>query len=201
MARKLFFLLVLILSAESWSQQYGSEFEVGPLLNFQMTSLYVNNEVFNNSEGFSNSGYEGNYALGVYGAYYLKPKMAFGLEFYYDRFSSPLLNEDDHYNSLTLMPYFNYDPFRRIRDFYFTGGIGVAFIQEIPDYGSRVQEKDIHVITVPVKLGISYRIRNQFTAEVGGLAELLPVVDDRVRRNAFYLSLKVPLNRVFGGYR
>lgn len=201
MARKFIILIFCLISGYNYAQQYGREFEVGPMLNFQMTSLYANNEVFENSEGFSNTGFDPNYALGIYGAYYPKPKMAIGLEFYFDRYSSSLLEEDEHYNSLSLMPYFNYDPFRRVRGFYFTGGLGVSFMQEIPDYGSQVKEEDIHVITVPLKFGFTYRIRNQFTCEVGALAELLPVVDDRVRRNALYISMKVPLNRVFTGYR
>ncbi len=184
------------------SQRYR-DYEVGPMLNFEYTSLYVASSVFGEKDGknFSNSGHEPNYAAGLYGIYYFRPKMGLGAELYYQKTSSSALSGGDHYNSITFMPYVNFDPFRQIRNFYFGAGVGASFIQEAPDYGSTVQEKDIRVITMPVRLSTSYRIRNQFTFELGIQAELLEVVNDQVRRNSVYFGIKIPVNRVFGGYR
>lgn len=205
MRKKLFYCLIILFSINTYSQQWREirEFEVGPMFNYHHTSLYVANDLFNgsNQDGYSNSGFEPNYGLGVYGIYYLKPKIGIGAELFYDRNTSSELEEDNHYNSLTFLPYVNYDPFRRVRNLYFGAGIGVSFIQEAPEYGTAVKEEDIRVITVPVKLSASYRIRNQVTIEAGIYAEVMEVVADRVRRNALFFGMKVPLNRVFGGYR
>lgn len=204
MGKKLFYCLFLIFSISCYSQQWREirEYEVGPMLNYQHTSLYVANDLFSGSDGgYSNSGFEPNYGLGIYGIYYLKPKIGIGTELFYDRVTSSELEEDEHYNSLTFLPYVNYDPFRRVRNLYFGAGIGVSFIQEAPKYGSAVKEEDIRVITVPLKLSASYRIRNQVTFEVGLYAEIMEVVVDQVRRNALFFGMKVPVNRVFGDYR
>ncbi|TBW27081.1 hypothetical protein [Gramella sp. KN1008] len=205
MGKQLFYCLFFLFSTLAYSQQWREirEFEVGPMFNYHHTSLYVANNVFEESEagGFSNSGFEPNYGLGIYGIYYLKPKIGIGAELFYDRSSSSALEEDNHYNSLTFLPYVNYDPFRRVRNLYFGAGMGVSFIQEAPEYGSAVKEEDIRVITIPVKLSASYRIRNQVTFELGIYAEVMEVVMDQVRRNALFFGMKVPVNRVFGGYR
>ncbi|MCG9971138.1 hypothetical protein [Christiangramia crocea] len=205
MLKKLVYCLFFLFSVSSYSQKWREirEFEIGPMFNYQHTSLYVANDLFDESanEGFSNSGFEPNYALGIYGIYYLKPKIGIGAELFYDRTSSSELEDDNHYNSLTFLPYVNYDPFRHIRNLYFGAGIGISFIQEAPEYGSAVKEEDIRVITVPIKLSASYRIRNQVTLELGLHVEAMEVVMDHVRRNAIFFSMKVPVNRVFGGYR
>lgn len=177
-------------------------FEVGPMLHYQHTSFFADNAILGKKEaGSSFSGFDPNYAVGVYGIYYWKPKVGVGAELYYDRVSAAQLPAEDHYNSLTFLPYINYDPFKFLRNFYFGAGIGVAFIQEEPDYGTRVRQEDIRVITVPMKLSASYRIRNQVTFELGANVELMEVVASRVRRNAVFFGMKIPLNRVFGGYR
>ena len=173
------------------------------MINYEHTSLFLAGNVFNGSDanGTENSGFEPNFAAGVYAIYYLLPKTGFGMEIYYLRTSSQELKDNDHYNSLTVMPYVNFDPFNQIQGVYFGFGIGAAFIQESPIYGSGVREEDVRVITVPAKLSVSYRIRNQFTVEAGVQAEVFEVVKDQVRRNAIYFGLKVPVNRVFGYYR
>ncbi len=203
MRRNFVYAFIFLISFCGYGQYIpAKEFEVGPMLNYQYTSLYIANSVLNKEgEGSSNSGFEPNYAVGFYGMYYFKPRIGVGAELFYDRVYSTELGAENDYNSLTLIPYMNYDPFRRIRNFYVGGGIGVSFIQESPEYGSEVKEEDIRVITIPLKLSISYRIRNQFTAELGGIAEITEVVDNQVRRNAIFLGIKVPVNRVFGGYR
>ncbi|MCM8569801.1 hypothetical protein NE848_10445 [Gramella jeungdoensis] len=204
MGKGLICCLIFLFSINTYCQQWREirEFEVGPMLNYHHTSLYVANDIFyDDKDGYSNSGFEPNYGLGIYGIYYLKPKIGIGAELFYDRTTSSELEDDNHYNSLTLLPYVNYDPFRRVRNLYFGAGIGVSFIQEAPEYGSVVKEEDIRVITVPVKLSASYRIRNQVTFELGIYAEIMEVVMDQVRRNALFFGMKVPLNRVFGGYR
>lgn len=200
MLKKLLYGFIFLVSMTGYSQ-YFSEFEVGPMLNYQHTSLYVDNSVFGEEEGSSNSGFESNYAVGVYGIYYWKPSIGIGAELYYDKTSSDLLGNENHYNSLTFMPYLNYDPFRQVRNLYFGGGVGLSFIQESPEYGSTVKEEDVRVITIPVKLSASYRVRNQFTFEVGANIELMEVVENTVRRNAVYFGVKIPVNRVFGQYR
>lgn len=205
MGNRLIYCLIFFFSVNTYSQQWREirEFEVGPMFNYHHTSLFVANDLFNEDDkaGFSNSGFEPNYGLGIYAIYYLKPKIGVGAELFYDRTSSTQLEDDNHYNSLTFLPYVNYDPFRRVRNLYFGAGIGISFIQEAPEYGPKVKEEDIRVITIPVKLSASYRIRNQVTVEVGVYAEAMEVVMDQVRRNALFFGMKVPLNRVFGGYR
>lgn len=193
--------LILLISVSSYSQQY-KDFEVGPMLNYEHTSLYAANSVFNASgnDEFSNTGFEPNFAAGIYTIYYFSTKFGLGAELYYLKTSTSRLDNDNYYNSITFMPYVNFDPFRRIKNFYFGVGAGAAFIQESPDYGTNVSEADIRVITIPLKLSTSYRIRNQVTFELGAQAELLEVVDDHVRRNAIFLGVKVPFNRVFGRY-
>lgn len=202
MLKKLLYCIIFLISITGYGQ-YFSEFEVGPMLNYQRTSLYIDNSVFSDAgeEGFSNSGFQSNYAVGVYAIYYLKPRIGIGAELYYDKTSSTVLGNENHYNSLTFMPYLNYDPFRQVRNFYFGGGVGVSFIQESPEYGSEVKEEDVRVITIPVKLSVSYRVRNQFTFELGANLEVQEVVKDVVRRNAVYFGIKIPVNRVFGQYR
>lgn len=194
--------LFIVSSFNTYAQRYR-DFEVGPLFNFEYTSLYLAENVFNgtDAEGSSISGFEPNYAVGVYGIYYLLPKAGFGMEIYYQRTSSEELRGNDHYNSLTVMPYVNIDPFRQIQGINFGFGIGAAFIQEAPNFGATVKEEDVRVVTIPAKLSISYRIRNQFTFEMGAQAEVFEVVKDQVRRNSLYLGVKVPFNRVFGNYR
>ena len=195
-------LLFLVFTIQSYAQRYR-DFEVGPMINFEYTSLFLAENVFNGGEttAIKNSGFEPNYAAGIYAIYYVLPKTGFGMEVYYLRTSSQKLEDNDHYNSLTVMPYVNFDPFRQIEGIYFGFGIGAAFIQESPVYGASVREEDVRVITVPAKVSVSYRIRNQFTLEVGAQAEVTEVVKDQVRRNALYVGLKVPVNRVFGYYR
>lgn len=202
MLKKLVYCFIFLVSIKGYGQ-YFSEFEVGPMLNYQHTSLYVDNSIFGEpgAEGFSNSGFQSNYAAGVYAIYYWKPRIGIGAELYYDKTSSTLLGNENHYNSLTLMPYLNYDPFNRLRNLYFGAGAGLSFIQDAPEYGSKVKEKFVRVITIPVKLSASYRVRNQFTFELGANIEVLEVVQDIVRRNAVYFGLKIPVNRVFGQYR
>ena len=94
------------------------------------------------------------------------------------------------------MPYVNVDPFRYIKNWHFGGGVGVAFIQEVPDYRGAVLEEDVRVITIPLKLSTSYRIRNHITFELGAQAEVLEVVDNNVRRMALFFGVKIPLNRL-----
>lgn len=202
MLKKLVFLVILLFSIQSSSQRYR-DFEVGPLLNYEHTSLYVANNVFspNGGDEFSNSGFESNFAAGLYFIYYFRPKMGLGTELYYQRTTSSELESGNYYNSITFMPYVNFDPFRQISNLYFGIGAGVAFIQEAPDYGSTVKEEDIRVITLPLKISTSYRIRNKITFELGAQAELLEVVNDQVRRNAVFFGIKVPFNRVFWRYR
>ena len=202
MSKKLIFAFVILFSIQSFSQRYR-DYEIGPMLNYEHTSLYVSNDIFNgsDSEGYSNSGFEPNYAAGLYFIYYLWPKAGLGAELYFQRTTSTELPAGEYYNTITFMPYVNFDPFRQISGFNFGAGIGAAFIQELPDYGAVVKEEDIRVITIPLKLSISYRIRNQFTTELGAKAELLEAVAGQVRRNSIYLGIKVPLNRVFGYYR
>ena len=101
---------------------------------------------------------------------------------------------------MTFMPYVNFDPFNQIENVLFGAGIGASFIQNAPDYGN-VLEEDIRVITIPAKLSVSYRVRNQFTFEISAQAEVLEVVKDQVRRNSILLGFKIPFNRVFGNYR
>ncbi len=197
--------LIFLFSLNSYSQYWTEirEYEVGPMLNFHYTSLYTANGLLNDKEegGFSNAGYEPNFALGIYAIYYPKSNIGFGAELFYDRTSAKELERDEHYNSLTFLAYINFDPFRRIKNIYFGAGIGASFIQEAPDFGNLVLEEDIRVITVPVKLSASYRFRNQATVEIGGYVEATEVVIEQVRRNAIFLGLKIPMNRVFGGYR
>ncbi|MGA8852805.1 MAG: outer membrane beta-barrel protein [Christiangramia sp.] len=202
MPKNLVFCCILLFTLNSFSQRYR-DYEVGPMLNYEHTSLYVANNVFNgaDAEGFANSGFEPNFAAGVYGIYYFRPKMGLGAELYFQRTTSSELKEGEYYNSLTFMPYINFDPFRQIKNIYFGAGIGAAFIQESPDYGSSVKEEDVRVITIPLRISTSYRIRNQITFEVGAQAELLEVVNGQVRRNSIYAGIKVPFNRVFGRYR
>jgi hypothetical protein len=202
MYKNILLYLILFISITSYSQRYR-DFEVGPMLNYEHTSLYVSNDLFdgNKADGFSNSGFEPNYAAGIYGIYYLLPRIGLGAELYYQRTSSTELEGGEHYNSLTFMPYINIDPFRQLSGLYFGAGIGIAFIQEAPDYGGRVKEEDIRVVTIPVKLSISYRIRNQVTFEMGVQAEVFEVVHNQVRRNALYFGVKIPFNRVFSYYR
>ena len=168
------------------------------MINYEHTSLYTTDNVFeiNGGEDFSTSGFEPSYAAGLYYIYYFKPKFGLGAELYYQRSTSSKLESGEFYNSVTFMPYANYDPFRHIKNWHFGGGIGVAFIQEAPDYGESVREEDIRVITIPFKLSTSYRIRNHITFELGGQTEILEVVADNVRRVAFFFGIKVPINRL-----
>ncbi len=202
MIKKLFFLLVILFSIHSYSQRYR-DYEIGPMFNYEHTSLYVANDVFGNGngEGFSMSGFEPNYGAGVYFIYYLWPKTGLGAELFYQKTTTSKLEKDNYYNALTFMPYVNFDPFRHIKNWYFGAGIGASFIQEAPDYGSTVKEEDIRVISMPLKLTTSYRIRNSITFELGAQAELFEVVKDHVRRTAVYFGIKVPFNRVFWRYR
>lgn len=202
MIKKLFFLLIILFSIHSYSQRYR-DYEIGPMLNYEHTSLYVADDVFGNGdgEGYSMSGFEPNFGAGVYFIYYLWPKTGLGAELFYQKTTSSELQSDNYYNSLTFMPYVNFDPFRQIENWYFGAGVGASFIQESPDYGSSVKEEDVRVITMPVKLTTSYRIRNRITFELGAQAELFEVVKDQVRRTAVYFGIKVPFNRVFWRYR
>ncbi|QYA24739.1 hypothetical protein G3I01_04205 [Gramella sp. MT6] len=202
MIKKSVFILVILFSIHSYSQRYR-DYEIGPMLNYEHTSLYVADDVFGNGDGerFSMSGFEPNFGAGVYFIYYFRPKMGLGAELFYQKTTSTELDNDNYYNSLTFMPYVNFDPFRQIENWYFGGGIGASFIQESPDYGSSVKEADVRVITMPVKLTTSYRIRNKITFELGAQAELFEVVKDQVRRTAIYMGIKVPFNRVFWRYR
>lgn len=202
MLKKLIFTLLILSSIQSFSQRY-QDYEIGPMVNYEHTSLYAANSVFHGpeAEGYSNSGFEPNFAAGLYFIYYFRPKMGLGTELYFQRTTSSELESGQYYNSITFMPYINFDPFRYIKNWYFGAGIGAAFIQEIPDYGSVVKEEDIRVITIPMKISTSYRIRNEITFELGAQAELLEVVDGQVRRNAIFAGIKVPFNRVFGRYR
>ncbi|MFV8225466.1 hypothetical protein [Christiangramia aquimixticola] len=201
MIKKLILILVVLFSIDGYCQRYR-DFEYGPMLNYEHTSLYLDNGIFKSEkEGISNSGFEPNFAAGLYGIYYFRPRMGMGAELYYQRTSASDLKGSDHYNSLTFMPYVNFDPFRQVSGVYFGFGAGVAFIQEAPDYGSKVLEKDIRVVTIPVKVTTSYRIRNQVTFELGAQAEVFEVVRNQVRRNALFFGMKIPFNRVFINYR
>jgi len=202
MLRKLVFFLIIFFTITSYSQRYR-DFEIGPMINYEHTSLYATENVFNADGGdkFSNSGFESNFAAGVYFIYYFRPKMGLGAELYYQRTTSSELENGEFYNSITFMPYVNLDPFRQLQNLYFGAGVGASFIQELPDYGYSVKEEDVRVITVPLKISASYIIRNQITFEVGAMAELLEVVKDQVRRNALYVGIKIPVNRIFGNYR
>jgi hypothetical protein len=200
MCKKIILSLFIIFSIDGYTQRYR-DFEYGPMLNYEHTSLYLDNEIFKAGEGTSNSGFEPNFAAGLYGVYYLWPKVGLGAELYYQRTSASDLKGNDHYNSVTIMPYVNYDPFRQVSGLYFGFGAGVAFIQEAPDFGSKVLEKDIRVVTIPVKISTSYRIRNQVTFELGAQAEVFEVVHNQVRRNGLFFGMKIPFNRIFTNYR
>ena len=197
MTRKLIFLFLFLFSLNSFSQRYR-DYEIGPMFNYEHTTLYAANGLLNDKEegGFSTSGFEPNYAVGIYGIYYFKPKMGLGAEIYFQRTTSTGLPSGEYYNSFTFLPYINVDPFRQIRNLYFGGGVGVALIQEVPDYGGRVKEEDVRVITIPLKLSASYRIRNHITFELGAQAEIVEVVADNARRMAFFAGIKIPLNRL-----
>ncbi|GAA4311230.1 hypothetical protein GCM10023115_33210 [Pontixanthobacter gangjinensis] len=197
MIRKLFLLYILLFSISSYGQRY-KDYEIGPMFNYEHTTLLVADGVLNNKEGdrHSASGFEPNYAAGLYAIYYFRPKLGLGAELYFQRTTSAELPSGEYYNSITFMPYVNVDPFRQISNLHFGGGVGLAFIQELPDYRGKVLEEDVRVITVPLKLSTSYRIRNHITFELGGQVELLEVVADNVRRMAFFAGIKVPLNRL-----
>ncbi|WPY98570.1 outer membrane beta-barrel protein [Christiangramia sp. OXR-203] len=199
--KKLLVIVLLFIAVKSFSQRYR-DFEVGPSISYAHTSLYLSQDVFGSgeSDSFTNSGFEPNYAVGIYAIYYLLPKAGFGAELYWQRTSASDLSDNEHYNSLTFMPYVNFDPFNQIENVLFGAGIGASFIQNSPDYGN-VLEEDIRVITIPAKLSVSYRVRNQFTFEISAQAEVLEVVRDQVRRNSILLGFKIPFNRVFGNYR
>lgn len=199
--KKILLIALLLFTVHTFGQRYR-DFEVGPSISYAHTSLYVAGNVFEEGDvdSFSNSGFEPNYAIGIYAIYYLLPKAGFGAEIFWQRTTSSRLNDEDHYNSLTFMPYVNFDPFNEIRNIHFGVGIGASFIQNSPDY-DRVQEEDVRVITIPAKVSISYRIRHQFTFEIAAQAEVLGVVRDQVRRNALLVGFKIPFNRVFRGYR
>ncbi|MBT8296600.1 MAG: hypothetical protein KJO51_09300 [Gramella sp.] len=201
MLKKLLFILLFLFTLSSYSQRYR-DYEIGPMLNYEHTSLYVSNDVFNSGEGGSSiSGFEPSYGAGLYFIYYFKPKLGLGTELYFQRTTSSELESGEYYNSVTFMPYVNIDPFRQISGWYFGAGLGLAFIQEAPDYGSSVKEEDIRVITIPLKLSTTYRIRNRASFELGAQTELFEVVNDQVRRVALFLGVKIPLNRVYGRYR
>ncbi|TRO67502.1 outer membrane beta-barrel protein [Christiangramia sabulilitoris] len=197
MLKKSVFLLLIFFAVKSHSQRYR-DYEIGPMVNYEHTSLYASQGVFPGGVGDdkSISGFEPSYAAGVYYIYYFKPKFGLGTELYFQRTTSSDLESGEYYNSLTFMPYVNFDPFRQISNWYFGAGFGAAFIQESPDYGARVKEEDIRVITVPVKISTSYRIRNHITFELGAQTEILEVVNDNVRRMAVFFGIKVPLNRL-----
>ena len=188
---------LFLFSISSFSQRY-KDYEFGPMLNYEHTTLLVANGVLNNEEGsgHSTSGFEPNYAAGLYAIYYFRPKLGLGAELYFQRTTSTELPSGEYYNSLTFMPYVNVDPFRHLRNLHFGGGVGVAFIQEVPDYRGTVREEDVRVITIPLKLSTSYRIRNHITFELGAQAEILEVVADNVRRMAFFAGIKIPINRL-----
>ncbi|MDX1760782.1 MAG: hypothetical protein R3218_01370 [Christiangramia sp.] len=189
--------ILLLFSISSFSQRY-KDYEIGPMFNYEHTTLLVADGVLNDEEGsgHSTSGFEPNYAAGIYAIYYFKPKFGLGAELYFQRTSSAELPSGEYYNSLTFMPYVNVDPFRYIKNWHFGGGVGVAFIQEVPDYRGTVMEEDVRVITIPLKLSTSYRIRNHITFELGAQAEVLEVVDNNVRRMALFFGVKIPLNRL-----
>lgn len=201
MPKKTILFLIILFAFKSHAQRYR-DYEIGPMLNYEHTSLYATDDVFYKSgDGFSISGFEPSYAAGLYFIYYLKPKFGLGTELYFQRTTSSDLEDGEYYNSVTFMPYINYDPFRQISNWHFGAGIGLAFIQEAPDYGSSVKEEDIRVLTIPMKLSTTYRIRNKVSFELGAQAELFEVVNDQVRRVALFFGVKVPFNRVFWRYR
>ena len=82
-------LLFLVFTIQSYAQRYR-DFEVGPMINYEHTSLFLADNVYNGGDaaGTSNSGFEPNYAVGIYAIYYLLPKTGFGMEVYYLRTSS-----------------------------------------------------------------------------------------------------------------
>jgi len=196
MAKKILICLTFLFAINATSQRY-KDYEIGPMVNYEHTTLYASNSIFIGGEGDDKgfSGFEPSYAAGVYFIYYFKPKFGLGTELYFQRTTSADL-AGEYYNSITFMPYANFDPFRRIQNWYFGAGIGAAFIQESPDYGSRVSEADVNVITLPVKISTSYRVRNHITFELGAQTEILEVVKDNARRAAVYLGIKIPLNRL-----
>lgn len=202
MLKKTLPVLLFFLSLHGIAQRH-KDYEVGPMLNFMYTSIYADNGIFEGEleEGFSNEGFEANYGVGVYTIYYFRPRLGLGAELFFQRTSTSRFDNDSYYNSLNFIPYVNWDPFRQIEGVHFGLGVGVSFIQEAPEYGSRVLEEDIRVITMPLKLSASYRIRYQATFELGVQAEVFEVIKDKARRNAIYAGLKIPINRVFGYYR
>lgn len=197
MAKNLLFFIIFLFTINATSQRY-KDYEIGPMVNYEHTTLYASNSIFVGSEGDDKgfSGFEPSYAAGVYFIYYFKPKIGLGAELYFQRTASTEFASDQFYNSITFMPYANFDPFRHIENWYFGAGIGAAFIQESPDYGARVAEEDIRVITLPIKISTSYRIRNHITFELGAQTEITEVVNDNARRVAVFLGIKVPLNRL-----
>ena len=197
MKEKLCYFIMFLFSISSFSQRY-KDYEIGPMLNYEHTTLLAVNGLLNDKEGsgYSTSGFEPNYAVGLYGIYYFKPKLGLGAELYFQRTTSTDLPGGEYYNSFVFMPYVNVDPFRQISNLHFGGGVGLAFIQELPDYGFGVKEEDVRVVTVPLKLSASYRIRNHITFELGTQVELFEVVDNKVRMMALFLGIKVPLNRL-----
>lgn len=208
MLRKLIIIFIVVWSIQSHAQRRNGVFEIGPMVNFEYSTLFVNTGelVIDNygkvKEEWENTGYESNFSGGIYAMYYFyESRVGVGAELYYDKVSSTEFGEENYYNSITFLPFINLNIIEKLENLYFGAGGGVSFIQNSPEYGPEVNSEDIRDITIPLKLSASYRFRNRVTIETGVHGEILEAVKDLVLRNSFFVGVKIPVNRIIGNYR
>ncbi|MDR5591221.1 hypothetical protein [Christiangramia sp. SM2212] len=206
MFRKLLISSILLLSIQSNAQRWG-DFEIGPMVNFEYTSLIVSSgqKSINNQgrieEDWNATGYESNFSAGLYTMFFIQERVGVGAELYYDKTTSTDFGEENYYTSVTFLPFVNINFIESIPGLYFGAGGGISLIQDSPDYMDLFEEEEIQDIALIGKLSATYRFRNIITIETGIHGDVLEVVKDRVKRNSFFLGVKIPLNRILIDYR
>lgn len=192
-------LLFLLLGV---TNSYAQEFEIGPMLNLERTSFNIPDDSFiviggpgSGSKGSRTTGYENNFSAGIYGSYYFSERFAFSAELFYTKTTATEF-EDYAFNSINLIPYISYSLLEDIPLFINLGG-GVAYMVRTPDFNDRyeVEENEIKKVDIPLKLSVSYKVKNYFLIDFGIHSSVTRVVEDKILRTAYFIGVKVPLNK------
>ena len=188
----LFFLLGFNSNAQD-KAQLGLMFDVT-----RSTLRLPNGEIYINtggsggiSEGSDATGYDTNFAIGIYATTPLNYTQNFGLEIFYDQTTSPKYN-NLNFSVLNIVPFIDYDPFEI--NFYMNIGVGMGIPLNNPQFSNTLTETKIDFFG---KVSIAYEFEGIARFEFGGYPGVREIVEDTFIRSKYYFGVKLPISCYF----
>lgn len=175
----------------------SQEIVYGPMLSYDSTTFNIPDTsviVIGGAGGFGvqDLGSETNFSAGAFLYYYPVDRGFYGAELFYSRHSASEA-EGISVESINFIPQFGFDLLDI--NLFINGGIGIGYLYTIDGFND---SSDLNSIDIALKLGLSYRLKNIITVEVGVRGAITKFeTSSEISRQSFFAGIKIPLSQIF----